>query len=238
MYSAASECPGNATPPSFHSRGQLPGSIQPCGEMTPEYFRDSSSVSVASTPAWLMWSGLTIWCLSIIRRTTWRPSSVSPRVLQWGAGGYAGALPPWSPTCPSSPLSAVLSCGLGVKIVLSVNGVVQVRALQYEPALSLLPALISTPDGPLSNLTPDSGLSNLLSRSIDRTPIPHISSSWRSTWAWSQLGWSQPRQSNGSDISISSTTAMRPWLITLRASYGSVTIWKKPLPGPPACAST
>ena len=74
-------------PPSFQIRGQLPGSIQPCGEMTPEYLRASSSVSVSSTAAWLMWSGLTIMCWSIIRRTTCLPSAVSPRVLQCGAGG-------------------------------------------------------------------------------------------------------------------------------------------------------
>jgi hypothetical protein len=45
-------------------------------------------------------------------------------------------------------------------------------------------------------------------------------------------------QPNGSETSTSSTTAIRPWLITRRACSGSVTISKKPLPGPPACAST
>ena len=35
-YSSARECPGQASPPSFQIRGQLPGSIQPWGEMTPE----------------------------------------------------------------------------------------------------------------------------------------------------------------------------------------------------------
>src|SRR3712207_8543525 len=60
-----------------------------------------------------------------------------------------------------------------------------------------------------------------------------ISSIWRSIWALSHVTCSQPRQSNGSEVSISSTTAMRPWLITRRASNGSVTTWKKPLPGPP-----
>ena len=55
--------------------------------MTPEYERASSSFNVASTPACDMWSGLTIMRLSIIRVTTCAPRSVSPRVLQCGAGG-------------------------------------------------------------------------------------------------------------------------------------------------------
>ena len=37
--------------------------------------------------AWLMWSGLTIMSRFIIRLTRCRPSGVSPRVLQCGAGG-------------------------------------------------------------------------------------------------------------------------------------------------------
>src|SRR3954467_8405873 len=125
-------------PPSFHSRGQLPGSIHPCGEMTPEYLRDSSSVSVSSTAAWLMWSGLTIMWRSIIRSTTWRPSAVSPRVLQCGAGGYAGAAPGGTPVAPRTEASSALDCGSPVKIVLSENGPVHVRALQNEPALARL----------------------------------------------------------------------------------------------------
>src|SRR3954453_11032144 len=201
-------------PPSFHSRGQLPGSIQPCGEITPEYLRDSSSVSVSSTPAWLMWSGFTIMCRSIIDRTTWRPSSVSPRVLQCGAGGYAGAVPPGTPIVESSESIAAPPCGDGEKIVLSASGPVQVFALQYEPALSLLPPLIRTPTGPLSKRTPTRGLSNLLSSSIERTPSRYTSSRPRSTCEVSQLGLSQPMQSNGSDTSISSTTPLRPWLLS------------------------
>ena len=49
---------------------------------------------------------------------------------------------------------------------------------------------------------------------------------------------SLPEHPNGSEISTSSTTAIRPWLMTRRACYGSVTISKKPLPGPPDWAST
>ncbi len=117
-------------PPSFHRRGQLPGSIHPCGEMTPEYLRASSRLSVSSTPAWLMWSGLTIMWRSIIRSMTWRPSAVSPRVLQCGAGGYAGAAPDGTPAAPRKESSSELDCGSPVKIVLSANGPVHVCALQ------------------------------------------------------------------------------------------------------------
>ena len=74
-------------PPSFQTRGQLPGSIQPCGEMIPEYLRASASVIVCSTAFWLMWSGLMIIRLSIILRSRYLPRSVRPRVLQCGAGG-------------------------------------------------------------------------------------------------------------------------------------------------------
>jgi hypothetical protein len=91
---------------------------------------------------------------------------------------------------------------------------------------------------PESKRTPVIGLSNLLSSSEDRTPRSCISWIWRSICALSQVTCSQPRQSNGSEVSISSTTATRPELMTRRASNGSVTTWKKPLPGPPACAST
>ena len=89
---------------------------------------------------------------------------------------------------PSRESIAALLCGSGVKMVLSASGPVHVRALQYEPALSRLPPLMRTPTGPLSKRTPTSGLSNLLSRSIERTPSPYISSSSRSIWAWSQVG--------------------------------------------------
>src|SRR3954462_6837084 len=149
-----------------------------------------------------MWSGFTIMCRSIIDRTTWRPSSVSPRVLQCGAGGYAGAVPPGTPIVESSESIAAPPCGDGEKIVLSESGPVQVFALQYEPALSLLPPLISTPTGPLSNRTPTSGLSNLLSSSIERPPSPYISLSCRSICAALQVGCPQPMQSNGSETSI------------------------------------
>ena len=43
--------------------------------------------SVSETAFCDMWSGLTIISLSIIRFTVYLPRSVSPRVLQWGAGG-------------------------------------------------------------------------------------------------------------------------------------------------------
>src|SRR3954453_10674997 len=225
-------------PPSFQRRGQLPGSIQPCGEITPEYLRDSSSVSVSSTAAWLMWSGFTIMCRSIIRLTTCLPSVVRPRVLQCGGGGYVGKVPPETPPRLSSVSSAVLPGWKPVKISLSCSFPVHVRALKKLPALLRLPALMTTPVVPPSKRTPVSGLSNLLSSNDERTPSLYISSSWLSTWVWLQVGWSQPRQSKGSETSISSITAILPSLITRRASNGLVTIWKKPLPGPPACAST
>ena len=44
------------------------------------------------------------------------------------------------------------------------------RALQNEPALSLLAPLMSAPIGPQSKRTPASGLSNLFSSRLDRTP--------------------------------------------------------------------
>src|SRR4051794_35188167 len=177
-------------------------------------------------------------CRSIIRLTTCLPSVVRPRVLQCGGGGYAGSEPLCTPTTPSSESSTALPGWKPVKISLSCSGPVHVRALKNDPALCLLPPLMRTPTGPLSKRTPVSGLSNLLSSSDDRTPSLYISSSPLSTCDWSQVGWSQPRQSNGSETSISRTTAILPLLITRRAWNGSVTIWKKPLPGPPACAST
>ena len=110
--------------------------------------------------------------------------------------------------------------------------------VQNDPALFLLPPLITTPNSPLSKRTPASGLSNLFSSSEERTPSLCISSSWRSTDALSHVGAARLRQPNSSEISISKITAIRPWFITRRASIGLVTTWKKPLPGPPACAST
>src|SRR5205823_7135099 len=101
---------------------------------------------------------------------------------------YAGAVPPGTPAVPSREANAALLFASGVKIVLSASVPVQVRALHQEPALSRLPPLIRTPTGPLSKRTPTSGLSNLLSSSIERTPSPYISSSSRSIWASSQVG--------------------------------------------------
>src|SRR3954454_15607552 len=163
-------------------------------------------------------------CRSIIRLTTCLPSVVSPRVLQCGGGGYDGKVPLCTPTTPSTESRSALPGWKPVKISLSCSGPVQVRALKKEPALCLFPPLISTPVGPLSKRTPVSGLSNLLSSSDERTPRSYISSSCLSTCDWSQVGWSQPRQSNGSETSISRTTAILPWLITRRAWNGSVTI--------------
>src|SRR5436305_6624747 len=101
----------------------------------------------------------------IMDSTTCLPRSVNPRVLQCGAGGYAGSVPLWTPMVPSRLLIAALPWGVNVSIVLSCSDPVQVRALQYEPALSLLPELMSAPTGPESKRTPVSGLSNLLSNS-------------------------------------------------------------------------
>ena len=70
----------------------------------------------------------------------------------------------------SSPASAAPVVRVRLAILLSCSGPVQVSALQNEPALTLLPALMSTPVGPLSKRTPVSGLSNLFSSSIERTP--------------------------------------------------------------------
>src|SRR4051812_590321 len=115
-----------------------------------------------------MWSGLTIIPRSIICSTVWAPSEVSPRVLQWGAGGYAGAVPGGAPRVVIRV--ARNPVGAPVKISLSCSGVRQVSALQNEPELSLLPALIRAPTSPLSKRTPVSGLSNLLRSSDERTP--------------------------------------------------------------------
>ena len=45
-------------------------------------------------------------------------------------------------------------------------------------------------------------------------------------------------QPNGTEVSMPITTASLPWLITLRACSGVVTMRYQPLPGPPFCAST
>jgi hypothetical protein len=55
-------------------------------------------------------------------------------------------------------------------IGLSASGPAQVCALQYEPALSLLPPLMSRPIAPLSKRTPAIGLSNLFRNRLERTP--------------------------------------------------------------------
>ena len=60
--------------------------------------------------------------------------------------------------------------GVAVAIVLSCSGPVHVRALQNDPALATLPALMTVPTCPLSKRTPVSGLSNLFSSSALRTP--------------------------------------------------------------------
>src|SRR3954468_4430389 len=171
-----------------------------------------------------MWSGFTTMCRSIIRFTTCLPSVVRPRVLQCGGGGYVGKGPPETPPRLSSLSSAVLPGWKPVKISLSCSLPVHVRALKKLPALLRLPALMTTPVVPSSKRTPVSGLSNLLSRSDERTPSLYISSSCESTCVWLHVGLSQLRQSNGSETSISSTTAILPWLITRLAWNGSVTI--------------
>ena len=44
-------------------------------------------------------------------------------------------------------------------------------------------------------------------------------------------------QPNGTLVSMPMITASLPWLITLRACHGLVTMRYQPLPGPPYCAS-
>ena len=92
---------------------------------------------------------------------------------------------------------------------------------------------------PLSKWVPPSALSNLWTGKAERTPSAWNSSSCWSIWAVVHLGgsrnWPQP---NGSDVSIPSTIASLPSLITRRAWVGLRTIRSQPLPGPPFWAST
>ena len=101
---------------------------------------------------------------------------------------------------------------------MSCSAPVHVFALQNEPALSRFPALVNRPDSPLSNRVPTSGLSYLFSSSALRTPRLYRSSISRSTFAASHVGTVHPRHPNGSEISISRTTAILPALITRRAA--------------------
>ena len=95
---------------------------------------------------------------------------------------------------------------------------------QKVPVSRKLAELTSTPVSPASPAMPERALSNLFTSSIWRTPRSRTSSICSEMAASSQAGTSPTPgtflkvQPKGTEVSMPRTTAIFPWLMTLRAS--------------------
>lgn len=117
---------------------------------------------------------------------------------------------------------------------LSCCGPVHFSVCQKVPVDRNCPTLMAVPRPPESKRTPQSALSNLWHRNIERTPSAYSSSSPLSMSALLHCGMSRIcLQPNGSEVSTPRMTASLPCLMTSRACALSVTIRNQPLPVPP-----
>ena len=159
-----------------------------------------------------MWSGLTIMCWSIIRLTTWRPSVGQParvavrrgRIGGQRAARHAERPERWCPArrCPAARRSSiVLSCSgpgagpraperAGAELVAAVDQHADRAAVEAHAGQRVVELVEQQRRAHAAAGT---------ARRARGRPAPGRTS-----------GWSQPRQPNGSETSISRTTAILP----------------------------